>query len=304
MKKPVLVIMAAGLGSRYGGLKQIDPVDAEGHIIIDFSIYDAIKAGFQEIIFIIKQEMEQEFKQVIGNRISEKVKVQYAYQQLDNIPKGYSVPDGRGKPWGTGHAVLSCLSQLKGPFAVINADDYYGTHAFSVIYDFLASLGDNEEYHYAMVGYELEKTLTEFGHVSRGITEITEDGFLKEITERTRIEKHGAAAEYTEDNGTTWIPIPSGCVVSMNLWGFGSSILTDLEKGFRTFLNKEAAQNPLKAEFYLPMAVGELLKTGKATVKVLKSEDKWYGITYKEDKAAVVQAIAELKHNGIYPDKF
>lgn len=304
MKKPVLVIMAAGMGSRYGGLKQIDPVDDKGHIIIDFSIYDAVKAGFEEIVFIIKKEMEVEFKQIIGDRISKKVKVQYVYQQLENLPEGYIVPDGRIKPWGTGHAVLSCSDKFEGPFAVINADDYYGSHAFLTIYNFLAVTEDDEKYRYSMVGYELEKTLTEHGHVARGVTEITDDGFLKGITERTRIEKRNHGAEYTEDNGITWTQIPAGTRVSMNMWGFGSSIFKELEISFIKFLSNEAVHDPMRAEFFLPMAVDELIKQEKATVKVLKTEDNWYGVTYKEDKDAVVKAIAKLKQEGCYPEEF
>ncbi|MGF7142994.1 NDP-sugar pyrophosphorylase family protein [Anaerotaenia torta] len=316
MKEPVLVIMAAGMGSRYGGLKQIDPIDGQGHLIIDFSIYDAKKAGFKSIVFIIKQEMEEEFKEVIGNRISGEVKVSYVYQRLENIPQGFAVPEGRVKPWGTGHAVLSCLGAVDAPFAVINADDYYGAHAFSAIYDFLASremdtasventaLREGEKYHYAMVGYLLENTLTEHGHVARGICEITEEGYLCGIQERTRIEKFGEEVKYTEDGGESWTPIPPGSTVSMNIWGFYPSILGELETRFKRFLEQEASGNPLKAEFFLPTVVGELLKEGQADVRVLKSVDKWYGVTYKEDKEAVIKALAELKVRGSYPDEF
>ncbi len=357
MKEPVLVIMAAGMGSRYGGLKQIDPVDEQGHLIIDFSIYDARQAGFKNIIFIIKQEMEEEFKEVIGNRISKEVGVTYVYQQLDHLPEGFQVPNGRVKPWGTGHAVLSCLGAVDAPFAVINADDYYGTHAFEAIYDFLTSSGEkvssiqedifiqgdicenmsaqedaslqgnmstyedismredistykdmstqrDDKYRYAMVGYLLENTLTEHGHVARGVCEITEEGYLCEIHERTRIEKYSEGAKYTEDDGATWTLIPQGSTVSMNMWGFYPSLLKELENRFKSFLKKEVQRNPLKAEYFLPTVVGELLKENKATVKVLRSADKWYGVTYKEDKEVVAKAIAELKARGIYPEEF
>ncbi|HHV12485.1 MAG TPA: nucleotidyltransferase [Clostridiales bacterium] len=307
MKEPVLVIMAAGMGSRYGGLKQIDPVDGQGHLIIDFSIYDARKAGFKNIIFIIKQEMEEEFKEVIGNRISGEVKVTYVYQKLDNLPAGFLVPGGRVKPWGTGHAVLSCLGAVDAPFAVINADDYYGSQAFMAIYDFLTAgegAVEDGKYRYAMVGYLLENTLTEHGYVARGVCDITEEGYLRGIHERTRIEKCGADAKYTEDDGATWTLIPRGSTVSMNMWGFYPSILRELEERFKSFLEQEASRNPLKAEYFLPTVVGELLKEDKATVKVLKSEDRWYGVTYKEDKEVVVKAIAELKARGIYPEEF
>jgi NDP-sugar pyrophosphorylase family protein len=302
--EPVLVIMAAGMGSRYGGMKQIDPVDDRGHIIMDFSIYDAIRAGFKNVVFIIKPEIEEEFKKVIGNRISKKVNVQYVFQKINYLPEGYQVPAGRVKPWGTGHAVLSCIGYIKGPFAVINADDYYGVTAYKAIYNFLTTTREDNQSCYAMVGYHLENTLTEYGYVARGVCEITEDGYLKDICERTRIEQYGSEARYTEDEGKTWVTIPKDSIVSMNMWGFPSGILKELEERFKTFLSKEAQQNPLKAEYFLPMVVGELIREEKATVEVLKSEDKWYGVTYKEDKEAVVTAIAKLKEQGLYPYEF
>ncbi|MDF2513752.1 MAG: nucleotidyltransferase [Herbinix sp.] len=304
MKDPVLVIMAAGMGSRYGGLKQIDPVDEEGHLIIDFSIYDAKKAGFKKIIFIIKQEMEEEFKEVIGNRIRKEVEVAYVYQQLNNIPEGFQVQEGRVKPWGTGHAILSCLGVLKEPFAVINADDFYGADAFAEVYKFLVSTQEEESYRYALVGYRLENTLTEHGYVARGVCEITEEDYLKEIHERTRIEKYEEGAKYTEDDGDTWTFIPRGSTVSMNMWGFHPSILGELERRFKSFLEEEVPRNPLKAEYFLPTVIGELLKEDKAAVKVLRSADQWYGVTYKEDKEVVVKAITGLKAQGIYPEEF
>ena len=304
MKEPILVIMAAGMGSRYGGLKQIDPIDDQRHIIIDFSIYDAIKAGFKTIVFIITKEMEEEFKEIIGNRISEKVKVFYAYQQLDNIPAGFLIPSGRVKPWGTGHAILSCLGIVDAPFAVINADDYYGAGAFTAIYDFLTTTREDGKYQYAMVGYVLGNTLTEHGRVARGVCEVTKEGYLKEIHERTWIEKCEGGAKYTEDDGATWTILPEGSTVSMNMWGFQPDILRELEQRLKGFLKQEVPDNPLKAEYFLPTVVGELLAEGKADVKVLKSEDKWYGVTYKEDKEAVVKAISKLKAQGIYPREF
>ncbi len=302
--EPVLVIMAAGMGSRYGGMKQIDPVDDCGHIIMDFSIYDAIRAGFKNVVFIIKPEIEEEFKRVIGDRISKKVKVQYVFQQIDRLPKGYQVPAGRVKPWGTGHAILSCIGAVNGPFAVINADDYYGVTAYKAIYKFLTAARENDQSRYAMVGYQLENTLTEHGHVARGVCEVTEGGYLKDICERTRIEQYESGARYTEDEGKTWVAIPKDSIVSMNMWGFSSGILKELEERFEAFLSKEAKQNPLKAEYFLPMVVGELIRQQKTTVEVLKSEDKWYGVTYKEDKEAVVTAIAKLKEQGLYPQEF
>ena len=220
MKKPVLVIMAAGMGSRFGGLKQIEPIDDKGHMIIDFSIYDAIKAGFEKICFIIKKENESVFKEKIGDRVSPFVEVEYVYQDLNNLPEGYSVPEDRVKPWGTGHAVMSCLDKLDGPFAVINADDYYGRNAFSIIYNFLDKAVDNEKYNYAMVGYVIENTLTDNGYVARGVCTTDGEGNLIGIKERTHIEKKNDGAAYTKDDGETWIPIPKGSIVSMNMWGF------------------------------------------------------------------------------------
>lgn len=303
MKRPVLVIMAAGMGSRYGGLKQIDPVDEQGHLIIDFSIYDAIKAGFQKIVFIIKKEIEQDFKEMIGNRISQYVEVEFVYQQLDNLPKGFTVPENRVKPWGTGHAVLSCLGVVDGPFAVINADDYYGSHAFEEIYHYLSTTEDDELYRYAMVGYILENTLTENGHVARGVCVVSEDGMLAGINERTHIEKRDGKTEYTEDDGATWHTIPQGSIVSMNMWGFTNSILQELEKNFSAFLETGLKENPLKCEYFLPGVVNQLLNESRATVRVLKSADKWYGVTYKEDKAEVVAAMKRFKKQGLYPEK-
>ncbi|MDD2978748.1 MAG: sugar phosphate nucleotidyltransferase [Hespellia sp.] len=302
MKKPVLVIMAAGMGSRYGGLKQIDPVDEEGHIIMDFSIYDAKKAGFEKVVFIIKKENEADFKTCIGNRMSEQMEVAYVYQELTNLPEGFSVPEGRVKPFGTGHAILSCLGTVDGPFAVINADDYYGQHALQIIYDYLATHEDDEKYRYTMVGYILKNTLTENGHVARGVCETDMDGYLKDICERTHIEKTADGAAFTEDDGETWTAISPDSIVSMNMFGFTSSILKELKERFPKFLEKNLKENPLKCEYFLPSVVGELLEEDRATVEVLKSADKWYGVTYKEDKPVVVAAIKEMKEAGIYPE--
>lgn len=303
MKKPVLVIMAAGMGSRYGGLKQIDPIDAEGHIIMDFSIYDAVKAGFEKVVFIIKKENEADFRESIGNRMEKQIQVEYVFQDLHNLPEGFEVPEGRVKPWGTGHAVLSCLSVIDGPFAVINADDYYGQQAFRMIYDFLTTHDDEEKYQYTMVGYLLENTLTENGHVARGVCETDENGKLTEITERTRIERHGGVPAYTEDDGATWTNLPADAIVSMNMWGFSSSMLPELNTRFAGFLEENLPKNPLKCEYFLPFVVDELIQEGKAEVTVLKSRDRWYGVTYKEDKPVVVKAIQALKDEGRYPQK-
>ncbi|MGN0353934.1 MAG: NDP-sugar synthase [Muricoprocola sp.] len=301
MNKPVLIIMAAGMGSRYGGLKQIDPIDPQGHIIMDFSIYDAVRAGFEKVIFIIKKENEADFKACIGNRIEKQVQVEYVYQDLYNIPEGFEVPEGRIKPFGTGHAVLSAISKVNGPFTVINADDYYGSHAFQLIYDFLVTHPDDDKYRYAMVGYNLENTLTENGHVARGVCVTDEDNKLITIHERTHIEKRGETIAYTEDDGQTWTAIAEGSTVSMNMWGFNESMMQELKKGFPEFLKENLNKNPLKCEYFLPFQVDDLVQSGKATVQVLKTDDKWYGVTYKEDKPVVVKAIQMLKDSGLYP---
>lgn len=302
MKKPVLVVMAAGMGSRYGGLKQIDPVDKEGHIIMDFSIFDAVKAGFEKVVFIIKKENEQDFRAAIGDRLSEKIKVSYVFQKLTNLPEGYVVPEGRVKPWGTGHAIMSCMGEIDGPFVVINADDFYGSHAFQVAYDYLTTHQDEEGiYRYMMVGYRLENTLTDNGHVARGVCEMDAQGYLADIHERTHIEKRGNGAAYTEDEGKTWIPISGDATVSMNMWGFSESILGELQSRFSAFLEENLKKNPLKCEYFLPFVVDELLKEGRATVAVEKSQDKWFGVTYKEDKPMVMAAIQNLKDQGVYP---
>lgn len=301
MKKPVLVIMAAGMGSRYGGLKQIDPIDEQGHIIMDFSIYDAKRAGFDKVVFIIKKENEQDFRDTVGKRIEKEMEVAYVFQDINNIPEGFQVPEGRVKPWGTAHAVLSSIAEVDGPFAVINADDYYGRDAFQKIYDFLSTHEDDELYRYTMVGYQLENTLTENGHVSRGVCCTNEAGELVSVTERTRIEKKENGAAYTEDDGKTWITLPEGSIVSMNMWGFTASMLREIQKGFPAFLEEGLKVNPMKCEYYLPSVVSNLLAEKKATVTVLTSSDKWYGVTYKEDKPFVQAAIKGLKDSGLYP---
>ena len=305
MKQPVLVVMAAGMGSRYGGLKQIDPVDKEGHIIMDFSVYDAVKAGFKKVIFIIKKENEADFKAAIGDRLGKHLDVTYVFQNLKNLPEGYEVPEGRVKPWGTGHAVLSCIDEIDGPFAVINADDYYGANAFRMAYDFLTQNQDEDGiYRYMMVGYKLENTLTENGHVARGVCVTDEEGHLQKIHERTHIERHEGSVAYTEDEGKTWTALPQDSTVSMNRWGFSESILKELKARFPKFLEENLPVNPMKCEYFLPFVVDELLGENKATVKVLKSMDKWYGVTYKEDKPVVVAAIQRMKDEGLYPQDF
>ena len=303
MNKPVLVIMAAGMGSRYGGLKQIDPIDEQGHIIMDFSIFDAKRAGFEKAVFIIKKENEADFKEAIGNRIGKYIDVEYAYQDLHNLPEGYEVPDGRVKPWGTAHAVLSAIDVIDGPFVVINADDYYGRDAFQKIYDFLSTHEDDDKYRYAMVGYKLENTLTENGHVARGVCTIDENDYLVKVVERTRIERKGDGAAFTEDDGATWTPVATDSIVSMNMWGFSKSFLQEIKNGFEAFLTEGLEKNPLKCEYFLPTVVSNLLAADRATVTVLTSQDKWYGVTYKEDKPVVMAAIKNMKEHGVYPEQ-
>ena len=302
MKNPELVIMAAGMGSRYGGLKQIDKVDDYGHIIIDFSIYDAIKAGFREVTFIIKKEIEREFREVMDAHLEGKdIKVKYVYQEIDKLPEGYSVPEGRRKPWGTAHALLCCLGTVNAPFAVINADDYYGAHAFEKIYNFLKNTNDDGKYHYAMVGYRIKNTVTEQGTVSRGVCEL-DNGMLTSVTERTKIGIRDGEIYYTEDN--TDYSLDPETLVSMNLWGFTPSYLEECRARFPKFLDENLGKNPEKCEFFLPSVVSELISEGKADVRVLDNEDKWYGVTYKEDKIDVVNAFRELTAKGVYPENF
>ena len=302
MKKPVLVIMAAGMGSRYGGLKQLDPVGNHGQLIIDYSIYDAKRAGFETVVFVIKPEIEADFKAAIGDRVSRVMDVKYAYQLKEDLPEGYSVPAGRTKPWGTAHAALAARSIVDGPFAVINADDYYGPEAYQEIYNYLSAHQDGDMYEYVMVGYLLKNTVTENGTVARGVCEETADHFLTQVTERTKIEK-GEPPRYTEDDGKTWTDLSADTIVSMNMWGFTRSFLDEALARFPAFLDKTLAENPEKGEYFLPTVVSQLIDEGKARVKVLRSEDKWYGVTYREDKPTVVAAIAEKTAAGLYPDR-
>ena len=303
MERPVLVIMAAGMGSRYGGMKQIDPVDDQGHIIINYSIYDAYRAGFRKVVFIIREEHREAFEQAIACKIRGKMEVEYVYQRLSDLPEGFTVPAERTKPWGTAHAILSCKGTVKEPFAVINADDYYGVSAFRTIYDHLAGAKDDDKYRYCMVGYRLANTLTENGSVGRGVCEISPEGRLISVTERTKIYKRGEGAAYTEDDGATFTDISPDSTVSMNMWGFTPSILPELEARFAAVLRKGLEQNPLKCEYFLPSAVSDLLAEDKATVQVLTSPDRWYGVTYKEDKPTVVAALRALREQGTYPEK-
>lgn len=303
MKNPELVVMAAGMGSRYGGLKQIDSVDSFGHIIIDYSIHDAIAAGFRDVTFIIKKEIERDFREVMDSHLEGKdINVKYVYQETDKIPEGFSVPEGRRKPWGTAHAIACCYGTVDAPFAVINADDYYGTVAFKKIYDFLKNSADGEKNHYAMVGYRVGNTVTERGTVSRGVCTADVNGMLTGIVERTRISTDGERIWYTEDGTDTYLDPDT--LVSMNLWGFTPSYVEECHNRFADFLRENLEKNPEKCEFYLPSVVSMLINEGKADVKVLDTPDKWYGVTYKEDKEPVMKAFAELCEKGVYPKNF
>ncbi len=298
-KSATLVIMAAGMGSRFGGLKQIEPVGPGGEIILDYSVYDAVRAGFDKVIFIIKKEIEEDFRKITDGRYDGKIKVDYAFQELNNLPDGFSCPEGRVKPWGTAHAIYSCKGLVDGPFAVINADDYYGVETFRVIHDELtAEKESTDAYPFSMVGFKVENTLTENGHVARGVCKI-EDGYMTDIVERTKIMYRDGKIMFTED-GETWEEIPEGTPVSMNLWGFTPEIITEIENRFADFLKKNA-DNALKCEFYIPFVVDELVKAGKAKVKALDTDEKWYGVTYKEDKQSVMDALKEKTDKGIYP---
>ena len=303
-KKPVLVVMAAGMGSRYGGLKQIDPVGSCGEAILDYSVYDAHEAGFDTIVIIIKEAIKKDFMETVGARLAKApVEIRYAYQELDHLPAGYSVPEGRTKPWGTSHAVLCAKEAIDGaPFAVINADDYYGKSAFKTIYDHLATAEDGEKFNYCMVGYEVSKTVTENGSVARGVCETDAEGYLTGVVERTQIEKYEGGIHFTEDGGKTYTELTDDTIVSMNMWGFTPSFLDAIEAGFAAFLDKALAENPLKGEYFLPFVVQNLLSEGKASVRVLTSADKWYGVTYAADKPVVVAALQEKTKEGLYPD--
>ena len=292
MKKPVLVIMAAGMGSRYGGLKQLDPVGENGQMIIDYSIYDARRAGFETVVFVIKPEIEADFKALVGDRVAKCMDVKYVHQLKEDLPAGYSVLAERAKPWGTAQAALAARHVVDGPFAIINADDYYGPEAYQLIFDYLSNHPDGDVHEYVMVGYLLKNTVSENGSVARGVCEETGDHFLTRITERTCIEKNGEHPRFTEDGGKSWTSLSGDTVVSLNMWGFNRSFLDEAEARFPAFLDKALAENPLKAEYFLPSVVSQLLEEGRARVKVLRSEDKWYGVTYREDKPEVVAAIA------------
>ena len=299
-KKPVLVVMAAGMGSRYGGLKQIDPVGSQGEAILDYSIYDAHQAGFDTVVIIIKEAIKKDFMDTVGKRLEQApVEIRYAYQELDNLPAGFTVPEGRVKPWGTSHAVLCAKDAIDGaPFAVINADDYYGKEAFRVIYDALSASTD--PYGYCMVGYELGKTVTENGSVARGVCQIDENGYLAEVIERTSIETYEGGIRFVENGEYT--DLAPETTVSMNMWGFMPSFLEEINNRFSAYLEEALKVNPLKCEYFLPLPISQLIKEKKATVKVLTSADRWYGVTYAADKPVVVAALKAMTEEGKYPD--
>ena len=299
-KKPVLVVMAAGMGSRYGGLKQIDPVGSCGEAILDYSLFDAHEAGFETAVIIIKSAIEKDFMEMVGKRLEKcPMEIRYAFQEMEKIPEGFCVPEGRVKPFGTSHAVLCATKEIDGaPFAVINSDDYYGKDAFKVIYQYLCNAAEGD---YCMVGYLLGNTVTDNGSVARGVCWADDKGNLADIVERTRIEKYEGGIHFTED-GENWQDLSADTIVSMNMWGFTPGFLEQLKAQFPDFLREQLPANPQKAEFLLPRSVDALLKAGKATVKILKSEDKWYGVTYAADKPMVVAALANLTEQGKYPD--
>lgn len=303
MNKTALVIMAAGMGSRYGGgIKQLEHVGVSGEIIMEYSIYDAIAAGFDKVVFITRKELEAEFKKIIKPSVAEQVEVEYVFQELDNLPVGYTVPEGRLKPWGTGHAILSCLGTVKEPFAVINADDYYGKEAFVKIHDFLANVTpDKECMPIAMVGFVLENTLSENGQVTRGVCRVDEHHMLTHIEETFGIEKQGNIAVGKDGAGEP-VELSLLTPVSMNMWGFPADFLDTLEARFAKFLDSMKG-NETKAEFLLPEVVGSLLKENKAEVRVLTSNDRWFGVTYKEDKEQVVRSFRNLYEKGCYPEQ-
>ena len=299
-KEPILLIMAAGMGSRYGGLKQMDPVGPGGETILDYSVYDARRAGFKRVVFLIKHAIEEDFRRLVGDRISRHMEVSYAFQELDRLPAGYRVPEGRVKPYGTGHAVLCCSELIDAPFAAINADDYYGPHAFQAAYEELKKAPEGGKERFFMVAYRLKNTLTENGYVARGVCEANPDGTLKDIHERTHIISTCDGPLYTED-GETYRKLSPDSPVSMNMWGFTPALVRELEARFPAFLDTTLKENPLKGEFFLPFVVNELLEEGRATVRLLSSEDRWWGVTYQEDRPQVKAALRRLSEEGLYP---
>ena len=295
MEKPTLVILAAGMGSRYGGLKQIDTVGNNGESIIDFSIYDAKEAGFEKVVLIIRKEHEEAFRKCLTDKVSKHMEVEFAYQDMYDIPEGIKVPEGREKPWGTTHALLACRNIVKGPFAICNADDFYGKDAYRVIYNYLKN--EISDDNYGMVGYLCNNTLTDNGTVTRGVCENT-DGYLSKIVEVQKIARKDGKPVY-EDNGE-WKELDPNTLVSMNFWGFTPKIFEECEVLFKDFIGEAVKENPMKCEHVIPTAIGTLVKENKCKVKMLSSKDEWFGVTYKEDKPSVVAKIQKMKDDGIY----
>ena len=304
MNKPVLVVLAAGMGSRYGGLKQIDPVGSHGEAILDYSLFDAHEAGFETAVIIIKDMIKKDFMDTVGKRLEKcPMEIRYAFQELDKLPEGCQVPAERVKPWGTSHAVLCAKEEIgNAPFAVVNADDYYGKQAYKELYNFLSKVEDPNSSDYCMVGYRLGNTVTDHGSVARGVCATNEESYLTDIVERTKIEKYEGGIHFTEDDGATWTDVDADTPVSMNMWGLTPGFLAEVEKDFPRFFREEVPANPAKAEMFLPMTIGKLLEQGKATVKVLRTADKWYGVTYAADKPQVVAALKDMADKGAYPD--
>jgi dTDP-glucose pyrophosphorylase len=302
MDKPVLVVMAAGMGSRYGGPKQIEPVSEQGENITDFSLYDAMLAGFDKAVFVINKEIEADVRALLDEGAGKHIEIEYAFQRLDDLPAGYRAPEGRTRPWGTCHAVMAARNAVAGPAVVINADDYYGPHAYQLMFDYLSSAKNDEKARYAMVGYALKNTVTEYGHVSRGVCRIGADGFMTGVDERLKIMRRGSDIAYTEDD-RTWIPLPADTTVSMNFWGFTEGFMDIAVREFPAVLDEILRANPLKGEYQLPRTVGDMISSGEASVKVMATNERWYGVTYKEDLQSVADALQALKDRGVYPDK-